>query len=164
MIVKYGNIYLDRINILLELLIFNENKKIADDLLKNKFYKKAIKLYDENINKIEKYIETLRDDNLNIDKCDNIKVKCLNNKSICFYESNNYHNCIKDCDSLLDCDLYSDKLKLYLRKGASYLCLWKNDKTNKNYLQNAINSYKNASVIQSKYQKTVEKLGLFLNV
>jgi len=51
--------------------------------------------------------------------------------------------------------------KVFIRRGASYLSLWKLNKNNKSYLQKCFNDYMNASKYDKIYElhaKKIEKL------
>eukprot|EP01083_Nonionella_stella_P089075 248524_1 len=115
-------------------------KRAGDEWIRNKEYKQAIDKYSEAIGMIQ-----TKDDDFEF-----LEYKCLNNRSAAYFSSKQYEECIEDCDTILsdhnDC-------KALIKRGGSYLSLWKSDKNNTNYLEKSWNDYKNAAQYDSEYQQ-----------
>lgn len=145
--------------------ISNEKIKIINIIKKKYFTDKLIKIEDEMNNAINGYTEIIKElesikTNGNI--CKLLLFESLNNRIILYLKTKQFLKCINDCDKMIEnYDINNDKdYKVYIRRGACYLSLWKISKqdNNNDYFTKSLNDYKIATKYNKIYKKHVLKM------
>ena len=151
----------ENIEIIKDLYILSEQYKNIINLIKHKkSADKKIKNKKNYINAINDYTQIINngyDQNYNF-YLNILKYQCLCNRSSAYFLRKEFLKCIDDCTQIINNYKLYINYKIYAKRGASYLSLWKFKQNNKHYLIQSLNDYKNASKYNQIYTSNVLKL------
>jgi len=137
-----------------------QTKQTADKMVRNQLFMDAIDRYSE-------VIQSCIDGDDDGDGCHAflslLQYQCLCNRSTAYFSSKQFVECIQDCTEIIRHSHDVNGCKAYIKRAASYLSLWKEEKSNRDYLSKCYNDYAKAAEYDEQYASNAEKIHTLLS-